>query len=195
MINMEEIWKDINGYEGEYRISNYGRVFSLKKNLFLSQCKRTSKNHKGETRENYYWGVVFTDRSKIPNQKGYFVHRLVGIAFIPNPENKPTINHINGDTLDNHISNLEWATSSENNQHAHDTGLSVCTTEKPIDCFDYKTGNYVQTFKSTREAGRVLNIASGGISNNLRGYSTRNGIKRKSNYCKGYYFKYSDKGR
>ena len=68
-------------------------------------------------------GYLYVNLCKGGKPKNFFVHRLVALCFIPNPENKPEINHIDGHPLNNHVSNLEWCTRSENVQHAFDTGL------------------------------------------------------------------------
>lgn len=115
-----EIWKDILGYEGLYQISNFGRVKSLwyKKGLhFIS--KRDALMTLTVNSAGYY----VTGLSKDNKRTQKFIHRLVSIAFIPNPENKETVNHINGIKTDNSISNLEWATKPEQIYHAVRTGL------------------------------------------------------------------------
>jgi len=109
---IEEIWKDIPNYDGLYQISNLGRIKSLggksnhKKDIIMKQ-----KLEK--------YGYM---RISIKN-KSYLVHRLVAKAFIPNLENKRTVNHIDGNKLNNNFNNLEWATDSENLKHAYDNHL------------------------------------------------------------------------
>jgi hypothetical protein len=109
---MEETWKDIVGYENLYQISNYGRIKSLlwKVEKFLALINHTN-------------GYKQVNLSKDGNIKKGYVHRLVAEAFIPNPENKPEINHIDGDKSNNNVSNLEWVTRKENVKHEFDTGL------------------------------------------------------------------------
>lgn len=114
---MQEIYKSIKGYEGLYEVSNLGNVKSLKKvrGRALSG-ERLLKPHI----VNGYVMVTLCKDSKPFNAS---VHRLIAEAFIPNPENKETINHIDGNKQNNSIDNLEWATQRENNIHAYRTGL------------------------------------------------------------------------
>lgn len=119
---MQEIWKDVIGYEDLYQVSNYGNVRSLNWNNTHSTKLLKPYNHGGYTRIGFR-------RNKI--LKNYLVHVLVAKAFIPNPENKPVVNHIDGDKTNNHISNLEWVTHKENVHHAieHNLRPLIC---KPI---------------------------------------------------------------
>lgn len=92
------------------------------------------------------------------NKKGKRVkiHRLVATAFIPNPNNKPYVNHIDGIRSNNNVENLEWVTASENTQHAVDTGLFLPTREKSVTQFSLN-GEKIATYPSTMEAGRMTN--------------------------------------
>lgn len=112
---MEEIWKDIAGYEGRYEVSNFGRIKSyVKKKVF---GKILSPYLCGE----YYAIRLFFAKNRIG--KVFFIHKLMAQAFIPNPDNKPEVNHENGIKTDNWLWNFKWVTKSENIQHAYDTGL------------------------------------------------------------------------
>lgn len=104
-----EIWKEIKGYEGMYMVSNYGRVLSCRGGLM--KIMNPSITAKGYLRVSFHIRPVF---------KQYMVHRLVALAFIPNINNMPEINHKNGDKKDNRVSNLEWCTSKENSRHKFD---------------------------------------------------------------------------
>lgn len=110
-----EEWRDVVGYEEHFQVSNKGRIFSKRTNKILA----LGVNEKG-------YSVLST---KIGGRNGickcFRVHILVAKAFIPNPLNKPVVNHKDGNKLNNEDWNLEWATYSENNRHAYDTGLNV----------------------------------------------------------------------
>lgn len=113
-----EIFESIKGFEGLYEISNLGRVKSLPK-IVGKRIKPESFLTIRISSQGYAMVSLCKD-SKIFNAS---VHRLIAEAFIPNPENKATVNHIDGNKLNNDISNLEWATPHEQNIHAYRTGL------------------------------------------------------------------------
>jgi len=117
--------KDIKGYEGLYSVTEDGRVLSHSRSWMAGRKLSTRTTNKEKfltkslTRSGYYT-VGLTKKNKSRNR---FLHRLFAQAFLPNPENKPCINHKNGIKLDNRIENLEWVTHTENTQHAFRTGL------------------------------------------------------------------------
>lgn len=118
-----EIWKPIPEFNNEYEVSTLGRIRSIHKLIIKSNghnYTRVSKILKPSLNDSgYYAGGI----SLMNRMHGYVVHRIVAEVFIPNIENKATVNHINGIKIDNRIENLEWMTNSENCQHSFDTGL------------------------------------------------------------------------
>lgn len=117
-MNVEEIWKDIIEREGLYQVSTFGRIKSLAKTSSKG-CKKDRILKVGTDTAGYPY-MIFVKNKKL---KGVSVHRLVAKAFIPNPENKPCVNHINGIKSDNRVENLEWCTYQENVIHAINLGL------------------------------------------------------------------------
>lgn len=112
----KEIWKDIPGYEGVYKASSYGRIkrVGAYKNQFRKSWE-SEKILKPGVKPN---GYLFVNLSKDGKQKVHHVHRLIAETFIANTQNKPTVNHKDGDKSNNNIENLEWATYKENNIHS-----------------------------------------------------------------------------
>lgn len=115
-----EIWKDIEGFEGYYQISNKGNVRSV--NRFDGVHDRQGLPIKQNLKQNGYLQVGLRKHGK---RKWFGVHRLVAIHFIENPDNKPQVNHIDGNKLNNTVENLEWVTGGENQTHAVKMGLRI----------------------------------------------------------------------
>ncbi len=109
---MNEIWKDVIGYEGIYQVSNLGNVKRI-----IDSNNQFKSNH--VLKFNIIKGYCHVQLHKNSTCKCFRVHRLVASSFIPNLDNKPHVNHINGIKDDNRVENLEWCTPSENELHKH----------------------------------------------------------------------------
>lgn len=150
---MEE-WKDVNGYEGYYMISSLGRVKSLDRIIdHKNPLTGETITRKGKLLKNkIHFGYAIINLCVHDKRKKLRVHRLVGEAFIDNPNNKPYINHKNGIKSDNRVYNLEWVTGSENNIHAFKNGLSEAPNKKRIRCIETQ-----EIFESSYKAAEWLN--------------------------------------
>lgn len=176
---MNEIWKDVKGYEGKYQISNLGRVRSAKGIL------------KPQKRQHGYLGIMLYGRGGHPkrNFKHFSVHRLVAEAFIPNPNGYLEVNHIDEDKTNNCVSNLEWSSRLQNVHHgtAIERRAAKQINGKCSKAIDQYTldGEFVAHYASLAEAHRQTGFGQGNICHHLHG---------KSNYSHayGYIWKYSD---
>lgn len=132
-----EQWKDVVGYEGLYLVSNMGQIKALDRLIVWDDkihgvlnvhCVKKGKILKGYPTHNNYIRVRLS--TKKSETKSITVHRIVAAAFVPNPDNKPQVNHKDGDKRNNAASNLEWCTQSENQLHAFSTGLQIAKNNK-----------------------------------------------------------------
>lgn len=179
MRSMNEEWKDVVGFEGYYLVSNTGKVFSTRSEKLLKQKKC-----------NGYRRVNLSVNGKV---ESWTVHRLVAVAFIPNPENKPTVNHINEIKDDNRVENLEWATVLEQNVHGtrlqrarehtdykarkidyavvaskHDYKRLAQICSKAVHQFD-KNGVFIKTYQSLKDASKETGARIAHISSCIHG--------------------------
>lgn len=195
---MEEIWKDIIGWEGIYKISNLGRILccsrKLKNNHVVgSKIKVLKLSNNGYYKTSFY--DAYTGRVK-----NVTLHRLLAETFIPNPENKPCIDHINGDSTDNRLSNLRWCTHKENSNNP------ICVQRKRIECkiaqnnpktlikkinsshkkkiLKYSlNGEYMEEYSSLHEAAKIHNVSFCNLSACCH---------NKRNNCGGFIWKFKE---
>lgn len=166
---MKEIWKDIKGYEGRYQISNLGRVKSFAKRK--EYIKNPQVNVHG-------YCVAHLHNGNLKKYTG--VHRLVAEAFIPNPNNLPQVNHINGKKTDNRVENLEWCSCKDNQIHAVESGLRENWANEPIKIY---CNELDKEFDSLSEAARYLGCTIGMVRNAL--------LNRTKTVWKKYTFHYA----
>lgn len=191
-------WINIQGYGNEYYQINENTLEIRSIDRIVPHWRGGKRIMKGRVLKQVkdatgYLIVCFAVDGVLKNQK---VHRIIANAFIPNPNNKPEVNHINGIKDDNRIKNLEWATSSENQVHAYRTGLQVGKSGKNNPMYGLfgennpnygrKTGNNAPNarlvlnmengifYKSAKEAAISMNIKSATLINALLGYRKNN---------------------
>ena len=154
-----EIYVDISGYEEYYQVSNYGNVRSLDRVIKEKTGKtQTIKGRVLKQRTNP-GGYCYIGLRKNGTKATFAIHQLVAQAFIPNPDNKRTVNHISGIKTDNNVNNLEWATYSENLSHAYDSGLR---TSVPLEFIGQK--NYKRKLKPEQVLEIKRLLATGNLT-------------------------------
>lgn len=174
---MIEEWRDIVGYEGRYKVSNMGKVISLNYSHTGKQ-----KELKQSVLSSGYYAVNLRNGGKV---KLCTVHRLVANAFLPNPNKYKEVNHINENTKDNRVENLEWCEQSDNMKHAYKNGLQIPSENqrkaiintnklKQKKVCQIKDGEIINTFSGISEASRQTKISISCISRccNLKRKST-----------------------
>lgn len=158
---MKERWKDVVGYEGHYKVSSLGRVKSLDRTIQAKtgveyQIKgRIFKIHIDSN------GYSIVNLRKNGKSKHCRVHRLMCIAFKPNPLNKPWVNHKDGDKSNNVLKNLEWSTPSENAKHAYDKGLNPIRLGEKHHNSKLTTGQVKEIVKLIDEGSRTFEQIGG----------------------------------
>ena len=174
---------DIPGYQGKYKITDSGKIFSVAR--FVAESGRAGRFYKEKELKQQIDKYGYHKVSLCNNgiQKWYFVHRLIAITFLPNPNNLPCVNHKDENKLNNCVDNLEWCTKSYN--HSYGTCIER-TSEKQrlthsncITIVGYKENEIIE-FHSISSASRYFNVSHAAISKAIR----------RGNKCKGYNWKY-----
>ena len=167
---MEEIWKDIKGYEDLYQVSNLGKIKSLGNNKSRKEkILKPRKNNKG---------YLYMSLSKNNVKKYYLVHRLVAETFLENPNNYPCVNHKDENPLNNTIYNLEYCTFKYNNTYGTRIERAIKNKSISIYCLERN-----KCYNSIKQASEELNIKKENIVNNL---------KSRQKQAKGYTFRYAN---
>lgn len=191
-MSLIEDWRDVQGYEDAYQVSSLGRART--KTRLVSCHKKHLRTIKGKMLKPIakQTGYIQLGLSKNGKIECGLMHRLVAQAFIPNPENKPQVNHIDGNPANNHVSNLEWCTVSENGLHAYRTlgviawhkgNLGADTpTAKPVIQMAMD-GTVIKRWECASDAVREFGFDSGCISRVAHGLASRH---------KGYRWEYAE---
>lgn len=180
-----EEWRPIAGYEGEYEVSNYGRVRSCGFIQTAANGRRILMRPRLLTQQMTKDGYFRVEISKQGKQKRFAVHRLVADAFIPNPDSKPQVNHIDSNRGNNRVENLEWVTSSENTIHGYRYGFfnpdptkMINARKRPVIRSDGSV------FPSIADAARAEGLTSSGLS-----WHIKHETKTKGG---GFFYRYAD---
>jgi hypothetical protein len=190
MKNQEEIWKQVNGFGGIYFISNLGNVKTKGRTSFNHLTKTMSvfkeKIRKQTLTKAGYLSIILKHNGDCYDT---FIHRLIAIAFIPNPNNYPVVNHIDGNPLNNKIENLEWCTYKHNNLHSFrvlkrkPSFYSVRVNQLDMD------GDFICCFNSIMDAVRAM-IELGHNKANVT--NIRNYLLGKSKNAYGFKWEYAE---
>lgn len=159
------MWKKISGYEGHYEVSSIGVVHSCERKAVDGKRLRRKKLN-GGCYPNGYEYVCLRKDGKNQNR---MIHRLVAEAFIPNPENLPCVNHIDGNKHNNDVSNLQWCTHSQNRKHAYDSGLSP-QKGTPIPVSVHVNGSLFMEFETMRDAEKHFDFPKGWLTRKVKKY-------------------------
>ena len=151
---MKEVWRDIQGFEGVYQVSNFGRIRNI---LFLNggrdkkspRCRKEIRILKTRIKKDGYCVVHLSCGKKDYHLR---VHRLVAMAFIPNPDNLPQVNHKDEDKTNNCVDNLEWCTARYNYEYGTGQERAHNSHQKPILQLDKETGGVIKKWSSATEA-------------------------------------------
>ena len=170
---MEEIWKPVKGYEDCYEVSNTGKIKNTKTNKELSK-RRISKG--AGNKYGYVKCILYKRGFPV---KQYYLHKLIAEAFIPNPLNKPQVDHLNGNSLDNNVLNLKWVTQKENNLNPK-TRISWIESRRKFSNKIYITPDGVE-FRLLSECSKYMKEKEYNVRYQINRYKNKNKYKIKIN--------------
>jgi hypothetical protein len=182
IVDMIELWKEVAGFEGIYKVSNTGKVVAHEKTIIRGKGNclsiRQPEMELKPTKDKWgYYGVNLWKGGKNTRKK---VHRLVAEAFLPNPNNLRYINHKDEDKANNSVENLEWCTSSYNNTYGSRVDRMRLAKFKPVEQLT-KDGKVVARFESLMQAEAITGIKASNISKvakgGIYGFNTAGGYK------------------
>ena len=180
---MSEVWRDIDGYEGLYQVSDQGRVKSLERTYIDKIGRERYVKERILKPVLTHYGYLRIELCASGKRKMFSVHRLVCQAFHENPENKLDVNHINENKTDNRACNLEWSTRKENCNHGTRNVRMAKAQSKQVGQFT-REGKLIKIWPSLSEVKRQLGFSQSHISEAARG-------KLKISY--GFVWKYIEK--
>lgn len=190
---MNEIWKDIEEFKGNYQVSNTGRVRRIKD--YSNQYATWNNGYKILTARKHSNGYLRVMLSINGKHYDRYIHRLVAQTFIDNPNNYAEINHIDGNKKNNRIENLEWCNRSHNNKHAYQIGLHTLNgcygKKKPVAKIDIRTDIILDIYESVECAAKAVGLKSySNISACCNYAENPQKYKRPVLTCKGYKWKF-----
>lgn len=163
-----EIWADVKGYEGLYLISTYGNCKTTNYRPGYGRIPEDINDIMKIENPDNHQGYCTIKLSKNGKKRTARIHRLVAEAFIPNPNNYPCVNHIDGNKLNNNVNNLEWCTEKQNMEHAAKFNLVNRGKQQYVKQLTLD-GKLIKIHKSIREASRETNICRDSITKCLKG--------------------------
>ena len=183
---MEEIWKDVVGYEGLYQVSNMGRVRSLTRKV---KIQNTNKNRifRGSIKAGCYElknGYHVVSLYKNGKSKRFFTHRLVAVAFLENPLNLPQVNHKDENKKNNSVDNLEWCNAKYNTNYGNCIEKRIAPQRVKVSQFSMD-GKYIKTYESMAYIERKLGFNHSAICMCCKG-ETHSAYGYKWKYAKDY---------
>ena len=171
-----EVWKDIKGYEGKYQVSTMGRVWSIKRQIYLKPCS---------DKDGYLKVSLVAINGKVKVEK---IHRLVALTFIDNPNNHTVVNHIDSCRQNNWVGNLEWTTVRGNNEHGYEHGSIKKSQQIATEAARLINSKACLVYKEGELMGEYPSIVAAAAACGVSEKTARLCIKEKRSTRSGYSF-------